>query len=250
MKVLIIEDEHMASQRLVRTLEAIDSSIVVLDTIESVESATNWFIHHPLPDLVFMDVQLEDGLCFEIFDHVKISIPVIFTTAFDAYALQAFKVNSVDYLLKPVEAETLRNALQKFRLIHYHDDAYAGMQGLFNQLKPHKKERFLIRVGEHYKSIQVSDICCFFIRERCSFILTGNGRSYAIDHSLEQVEKMIDAKTFFRVNRNAIVNFHFIRDIVAYSSNRLKIQVEGWTDKEDILVSRERVAAFKAWMDR
>ena len=250
MKVLIVEDEQPASQKLVRLLNLIDKNIEVVGILESVEHATNWFIENPHPDLVFMDVQLEDGLCFEIFENTEIHVPVIFTTAFDEYALRAFQVNSVDYLLKPVDADELKRAIQKFRLVHQREIPYTGIEDLFNQLRPRTKERFLIKVGEHFRSILTTDINCFYIKERCNFINVGKGKNYAIDYSLEQAEKIIDAERFFRVSRNFIINFYAIKDIVAYSSNRLKIILHGWTEHDEILVSRERVSQFKKWMDR
>lgn len=250
MKVLIIEDEQPAVQRLVRMLKDIDQHIEVTGILESVERASNWLIENPHPELIFMDVQLEDGLCFEIFEHIDIHIPVIFTTAFHQYTLQAFKVNSVDYLLKPVHIDELKNALDKFQLVHHKGAAYSRIENLLSELQPRTKERFFIKVGEHYKSVLTTDINCFFIKERCNFISIGKGKNYAIDYSLDKAETMIDKNRFFRANRNIIINFYAIQDIIAYSSNRLKIKLENWHESDEILVSRERVAAFKKWMDR
>lgn len=250
MKVLIIEDERLASQKLVRLIKEIDKDIEVIDILESVESATNWLLNNPYPELIFMDIQLEDGLCFEIFENIDLEIPVIFTTAFDEYSLKAFKVNSVDYLLKPIDSEELKKAIQKYRLVHKRKTNFTNMEALLKHLQPKRKERFLIKIGEHFRSIQVSDINCFFIKDRCSFIRIANGKKYTIDYSLDKVERMIDPNLFFRVNRNFIINFTAIHDIVAYSSNRLKIKLEGWTGNDKILVSRERVSDFKKWMDR
>ena len=250
MKVLIIENEHPASQKLVRMLEEVDENIEVIDILESVEGATNWLLNNPHPELIFMDIQLDDGLCFEIFENVELKTPVIFTTAFDEYPLKAFKVNSVDYLLKPIDSEELKKAIQKYKLVHKKEMDFAKLEGLLNQLQPKAKERFLIKVGEHYRSIQITDINCFFITERCNFINIGRGKNYAIDYSLDKAEKMIDPKKFFRVNRNFIINFSAINDIVAYSSNRLIIVLDDWPDNNKIIVSRERVASFKNWMDR
>jgi len=250
MKVLIIEDERPASKKLERLLKEIDAAIEIVEILESIEESTNWLLENPHPDLIFMDIQLNDGICFEIFENSNIKTPVIFTTAFNEYALKAFKVNSVDYLLKPIDAEELANALQKFRLIHKKDMDYAKIEHVLSQLQPKTKERFLIKIGEHYKSIQTTDIHCFFIKERCNFINTGKGKDYAIDYSLDKAETFIDPKKFFRVNRDFIVNFSAIKDMIAYSSNRLKLILDGWPENEEILVSRERVAEFKIWMDR
>ena len=250
MKVLIIEDEQPASQKLIRLLGGIDSTIEIMDVLRSVEEAINWLSKHPDPELIFMDIQLEDGICFEIFESCSIKSPVIFTTAYDEYSLKAFKVNSVDYLLKPIVPEELKNAIDKFKKVHSHNDDIAKIESIINQLQPKTKERFLIKVGEHYRSVQISSINCFYIKERCNFINVDNGKNYDIDYSLDKVEQIIDSKMFFRVNRNFIINFSAIHDIIVYSSNRLKIILSNWTEKDEIMVSRERVADFKNWMDR
>jgi DNA-binding LytR/AlgR family response regulator len=250
MKVLIIEDEQPASQKLIRLIKEIDSSIEIAGIIESVEKATNWLCNNPHPELIFMDIQLEDGICFEIFENCTIKTPVIFTTAYNEYSLKAFKVNSVDYLLKPIVFEELKNAIEKFKTVHFQKVDFTKIESFINELQPKTKERFLIKIGEHYRSIQLSGINCFFIKERCNFINVDNGKIYAIDYSLDKIEDIIDPKMFFRVNRNFIVNFSAIHDIIAYSSNRLKIVLTNRAEKDEILVSRERVAEFKEWMDR
>lgn len=250
MKVLIIEDERPASQKLVRLLKGMDSGIEIIEVLGSVEQATNWFSQNPAPELIFMDIQLEDGLCFEIFENCEIRTPVIFTTAYDSYTLKAFKVNSVDYLLKPVAPLELKNAIDKFNRLHAQKTDYEKFESVIRQLQPRTKERFLIKVGEHYKSIPTRTINCFYIRERCSFILTDPGKHYPVDYSLDKVEQMVDPNVFFRINRNFIIRFSAIRDILSYSSSRLKIILAGWDEKTEILVSRERVAEFKEWMDR
>ena len=250
MKVLIIEDERPASQKLVRLLEETDSTIEITDVLQSVEQTINWLLQNPVPDLIFMDIQLEDGICFEIFEKSDIKTPVIFTTAYDEYTLKAFKVNSVDYLLKPVVLEELKNAIDKFRELHSHKTNITKLESVLNQLQPKTKERFLIKIGEHYKSVPTSNINCFYIKERCNFIFTNTGKSYPVDYSLDKIEQLVDSGLFFRISRNFIVNFSVIQDIIAYSSNRLKIILTNWTEKDEILVSRERVADFKEWMDR
>lgn len=250
MKVLIIEDEQPAAHKLKRLLQEVDKQIEVLDVLVSVEQTTNWLASNPAPELIFMDIQLEDGISFELFETCQIQTPVIFTTAYDEYALKAFKVNSVDYLLKPIAPDDLKAALDKFNTFHRQQVNYSRLNSIINQLQPRTKERFLIKVGEHYKSIQTSSINCFFIMERSTFIRTDTGKSYAIDHSLDKIEQLVDPGLFFRINRNFIVNYSAIRDILIYSSNRLKIMLDAGTEKEDILVSRKRVTEFKEWMDR
>ncbi|MCD7901269.1 MAG: LytTR family DNA-binding domain-containing protein [Bacteroides sp.] len=249
MRILIIEDEQPASDKLLRLLDAIDPAIEVVDVLRSVEQAINWFLQHPPPELILMDIQLEDGICFEIFEACEIRTPVIFTTAYDTYTLKAFKINSVDYLLKPIIQLELKQALEKFKVFHCRYLDYIRLETVIRHLQPSVKERFLIKIGEHYKSIPTSCISCFYVRERCNFLMTDAGKHYPIDYSLEKIEQLIDSGVFFRVSRNFIVRYPAIRDIIAYSSSRLKIILENWKDQEDILVSRERVNAFKKWID-
>lgn len=250
MRILIIEDEKPASLKLQRMLHELDDTITIAASLESVEESSNWFLNNPPPDLVFMDIQLEDGLCFEIFENISISIPVIFTTAYDEYAIRAFRVNSVDYLLKPIKAEELRNAIDKFRKIHGRKKDERVIDSMLKQMETRRRERFLIKVGQHYRPVQVADIHFFFTREGSAFISTGSGRDYAIDFSLDRLEQMLDPKKFYRVNRNYLVNIVSIKDIIAYSSSRLKLILEGQDRQDDVIVSRDRVADFKKWMDR
>ncbi|MBN2286968.1 MAG: response regulator transcription factor [Tissierellales bacterium] len=250
MKVVIIEDEQPAVRKLTRLLAETDPEIEIVDVLQSVEQSINYFLQNPAPDLIFMDVQLEDGLCFEIFEKSHIKTPVVFTTAYDAYFLKAFKVNSVDYLLKPVVLAELKNAIKKFREFHSHKTNFTKIESVLNQMQSRTKERFLIRIGEHYKSVPTTDISCFYIRERSNFILVNTGKHFPIEYSLDKIEQLVDSGIFFRVNRNYIVNFSAIQDIIAYSSNRLKIILKNRNENDEILVSRERVSEFKKWMDR
>jgi len=165
MKVLIIEDEQLAAKKLIRLLKEIDNTIDIVEILGSIESAANWLRSNSFPELIFMDIQLEDGLCFEIFEKIEIKIPVIFTTAYDEYTLKAFKVNSVDYLLKPIKPVELKNALDKYSRFHHRLD-FAGIEMALKQLQPKQKERFLIKVGEHYKSVEIAAIDCFYVKER------------------------------------------------------------------------------------
>ncbi|MEE4213896.1 MAG: LytTR family DNA-binding domain-containing protein [Bacteroidales bacterium] len=250
MRVLIIEDEKPASLKLQRMLYDLDDTITIAAILESVEGSSNWFLNNPPPDLVFMDIQLDDGLCFEIFENININIPVIFTTAYDEYAIRAFRVNSVDYLLKPIKAEDLGKAVDKFRKIHGRKRDDSIINSLLKQMETGRRERFLIKIGQHYRPVQVADIHYFYIREGCAFISRGGGRDYAIDFSLDRLEQMLDPKRFYRVNRNYIVNINAIKDIIAYSSSRLKLILDGQDENHDVVVSRDRVADFKKWMDR
>ncbi len=249
MKVLILEDEQPASQKLIRLLGEVEPPLEVSAVLRSVEDATNWLLNHEAPGLIFMDIQLEDGLCFEVFENVRVESPVIFTTAYNDYTLKAFKVNSVDYLLKPIDRNELGKALEKYRRVHHPETVSRKLEHLMQELKPEKKERFLIKIGEHYRPVQTRSVRYFYIRERSTFLHDDKGRDYPLDYSLDRIEELVDAKNFFRINRNFIINVSAIKDIVAYSSSRLKIDLAGW-DEEDVIVSRERTGAFKKWMDR
>lgn len=251
MNVLIIENEKPAVDGLVRLLKNIYTDINVIGVTESVESTINLFQSNPNPDLIFMDIQLDDGLCFELFETIHIQIPVIFTTAYDEYMLSAFKVNSVDYLLKPIEENNLRQAIEKFKSIHYNASVnnYVVKQ-LLNELNKGYKNRFLIKVGEHYKSITDIEIACFHIWERATFLRTTADHEYVIDYSLDNLHKMLDPGRFFRVNRNCIININEISDIINYSSSRLKIILKSKKPLQDIIVSKDKVSEFKRWIDK
>lgn len=250
MKVLIIEDELPASQKLIRLLKEAGSEMEVIDVLGSVEHSVNWFSENQYPGLIFMDIQLEDGLCFEIFEKIRIETPIIFTTAYDEYALKAFKVNSIDYLLKPINLHDLKNAIDKFNTVHGTKQDYSRYESVIQQLPCQNKERFLIKMGEHYKSVPTTDVSCFYTLERSVFLFSSSGKSYAVDYSLDKIEQLVNPALFFRVNRNFIINCYAIQDMISYSSNRIKIILANWKEKEDILVSRERVSAFKKWMNK
>ncbi|NQU52480.1 MAG: response regulator transcription factor [Bacteroidetes bacterium] len=250
MKVVIVEDETLAAEKLQRLLEQLDSNIEILQVLESVEDAVNWFSGNALPDLIFMDIQLDDGISFEIFDAVKIEAPVIFTTAYDKYAIRAFKVNSVDYLLKPIELESLESAISKFKKVFLENVNFeAKISQVFKQLSKSYKSRFFIKVGTKYQSIQVEEICAFFVEERNTFLRTQKGKTYDLDNSLEQLQKLIDPNLFFRINRNYMVNINCIDEIISYSTSRLKLKIKNGTN-DDLIVSRDKVSEFKRWMDR
>lgn len=249
MKVVIVEDERLAAEKLQRTLKLVDSEIEIIKVLETVEESVNWFSENSSPDLIFMDIQLDDGISFEIFDSVKIESPVIFTTAFDEYAIRAFKVNSVDYLLKPIEKQALETALEKFKNIYSGKEIGIKISKVIEQISKSYKSRFLVKVGIHYQSVPIENISCFFVEERCSFLKTKNGKNYDLDYSLDQIHKLVDPELFFRINRNFIVNMNSIIEILSYSTSRLKLKLET-SSSEDLTVSRDKVADFKRWMDR
>jgi len=250
---LIIEDEKPASRRLVRIIGQVEPGADILGVIPSVEKATNWLLKNPPPDVIFMDIQLEDGLCFEIFEQCDIQTPVIFTTAFDEYTLKAFKVNSIDYLLKPIDEEELGDAIQKYKQLHKSDDDSGISSGSIDQvlklLSSQYKSRFVVRVGERIRSIPVEEIQCFYSMEKANYIQTTADRHYTIDYSLEQVESLIDPQMFFRVNRKYIVALDAIKEIISHSNSRLRVVLFHKTEG-DIIVAREKVKPFKLWLER
>jgi DNA-binding LytR/AlgR family response regulator len=251
MKTLIVEDEKHAADRLCRLLKKIDNLISVAGITETVEDTINWLQENPAPDFILMDIQLDDGICFEIFETIKVTTPVIFTTAYDEYALKAFKVNSVDYLLKPIEEDALKAAIEKFKTLYLKETGNNELiEKMINSYRKQYKNRFLLKIGTHYKSISVNEISHFFIAERSSFIRTFIGRDFCVEQSLDQLQKLVDPLKFFRINRNYLVNIDAITDMVSYSSSRLLIKLKDEKPNDDLIVSRDKVSEFKRWMDR
>jgi DNA-binding LytR/AlgR family response regulator len=250
--IQIVENEKPAADKLVRLLKKIDPTISVTDIITTVEGAVHRLQEQPQPDLIMMDIRLDDGLCFEIFETIQVDIPIIFTTAYDEFILKAFKVNSIDYLLKPIEEHAVTNALTKFKSLHYKKDNInaALLKQLYDGLTAPYKNRFLIKIGTNYKSVLVKDISCFYILERVTFIRTFADRDYIIDHSLDHLQETIDPKQFFRINRNCLISIDAISDITGYSTNRLKIKLNNLKPIDDLIVSRDKVAEFKKWIDK
>lgn len=250
MKYLIIEDEKLTADRLAKMVKTIRQDYNLLATLSSVSAAVNWLSKSLHPQLAFIDIQLGDGISFEIFEQIKIDFPVVFTTAYNEYALKAFKVNSIDYLLKPVKEEELKAAIEKFENTRSSPNSLDSLQieTLINQLSSNYKSRFLIKVGEHLKMINCSNIALFHSMQKATFICNTEGRYYPIDQTLDQIELLVNPSEFYRVNRSCIIGVNSIRDIVAYSNSRLKIISTVKTD-EDIIVSRERVLKFKEWLE-
>jgi DNA-binding LytR/AlgR family response regulator len=251
MNVIIIEDEKPAARRLNRMLLAL--GIEAKTMLHSVEESINWFQQNEHPDLIFLDIQLSDGLSFEIFEEIEVKSAIIFTTAFDEYALKAFKLNSIDYLLKPLDDEELEVAVDKYKLnqskttdIQVNIDDIRKL--LINPLDRKFKKRFTIKIGQHIKIIHVDEIECFYSENKATYIHTNSGRSYLIDHSLEHWQEQLNPEQFYRVNRTFIVHINAIKDIIAYSNSRLKLVLQSYSDSE-IIVSRERVKDFKSWID-
>ncbi len=258
MKILIIEDEKAAARHLTVLIRQFITETEIIAQLDSVKRSVEWWQNNSAPDLVFMDIQLADGLSFEIFEHVSITAPVIFTTAYDQYAIQAFKVNSIDYLLKPIDEEELEVALEKYRSYYQKQadttissvpDLTQLQQALQMLQSPGYKNRFVVKVGEHIKAIPTEEILYFFSQAKVTYLQTLEGKYYIIDFSLDQVEQMVDPIQFFRISRKYMVRFSAIDDIITYSSSRLKLHLKHSKDS-DVLVSRDRVSTFKAWLDQ
>jgi two-component system response regulator LytT len=250
MNVIIIEDEKPAARRLSRMLD--DLGVQVGQMLHSVEESIAWFQENEHPDLLFLDIQLSDGLSFEIFEHVTISSAIIFTTAYDEYALKAFKLNSIDYLLKPIDEDELKAAVDKYKNqqqkqadIKVNFDDIRKL--LVNPIDRKYKKRFTIKVGQHIKIVSIDDIECFYSENKATYIHTNANRNYLLDGALELVNSELDPEHFFRVNRTFIVQINAIKDIIAYTNSRLKIILNSYSETE-IIVSRERVKDFKNWI--
>ena len=251
MNILIIENEKPAADKLVRLLTKIDNSITILGVIETVEETINRLREKPIPDLILMDIQLDDGLCFEIFETVTVDIPIIFTTAYDEYILKAFKVNSIDYLLKPIEEGLLKSALAKFVKLYTDKDPFKrDFKQLLFEFRNQYKSRFLIKIGEKYKSVPAGEISHFYISERSVFLSDNKGKDYGIDYSLDQLQTMLDPRKFFRINRECIVNIEAISLMYSYSSSRLQLTLKEKEKSDLFVVSREKVTEFKRWIDK
>ena len=249
MTTIIIEDEKPSARLLLRKIEK--HGLTILGMLHSVEESIAWFRSNPHPDLIFLDIQLSDGLSFEIFDAISIKSAIIFTTAYDEYALKAFKLNSIDYLLKPIDDDDLEQALQKFRERQPQLDAafdfnyFRKMLGV--PVENDYKKRFTIKVGQHLKVISVEEIECFYSENKGTYIHTNDNRDYLIEQTLEQLENELDPKKFYRVSRKFIIPLQAIKEIVVYSNSRLKVQLQTYKGDE-VIVSRERVSSFREWI--
>ncbi|MFD2823977.1 LytR/AlgR family response regulator transcription factor [Lacinutrix iliipiscaria] len=252
MNIIIIEDEKPSARRLQRMLERLDLKVEIM--LHSVEESIIWFQNNEHPDLIFLDIQLSDGLSFEIFETIDIKSAVIFTTAFDEYALQAFKLNSIDYLLKPIDEDDLEQAVSKYktRLPQQQQQVTLDFNDikklLVNPIEREYKKRFSIKVGQHLKLINIDEIECFYSENKGTYLYTTEGRNYLIDTTLEQLELELEPQQFFRINRKFFVNIHAIKDMVSYTNSRLQIKLNSFNE-QDVIVARERVKDFKMWLE-
>ncbi|NNK82352.1 MAG: response regulator transcription factor [Flavobacteriaceae bacterium] len=251
MKVIIIEDEKPSARRLQRLLKGLDMEVETM--LHSVEESLEWFKNNTHPDLIFLDIQLSDGLSFQIFEEIEIKSAVIFTTAYDEYALQAFKLNSIDYLLKPIDEDELKIAVEKYKerlpkqqsvTLDFNDIKNL----LVNPLEREYKKRFSVKVGQHIKLVNIDEIECFYSENKGTYLHTSSGRNYLIDLTLEQLEEELEPQTFYRINRKFYININAIKDIISYTNSRLQLKLKSYTE-QDVIVARERVKDFKNWLD-
>lgn len=251
--VLIIEDEPQAAKRLETLITELIPQVEIVAKIDSVKKSVNWLLENSQPDLIFMDIQLADGVSFQIFEQCQVTSPVIFTTAYDAYALKAFKVNSIDYILKPVDKDDLEGALKKLDFLTRRrndtTEMLASIGEAVKMLTRKFKTRFVLKIGEHLKAIEVSDIQYFLSLEKATFAKVNDGRKHILDFTLDELEDVLDPQHFFRINRRYIIRAAAIQDMVSYTNSRIKLVLKG-SDDTDIVVARERVQEFKDWLDR
>ncbi len=256
MKIVIVEDEPLAVKRMEGLIREVAPEAEIMGKIDTVRAFVRWWQTHPAPDLLLMDIQLADGLSFEIFQQVDVKTPVIFTTAYDEYALRAFKVNSVDYLLKPIEQEELAKAIQKFR----NQQQNAGLQSGASEnlakmleefgIKPVSyKNRFLIKQGGRFDVVETADIMYLYADDKVVFLITNQNRKYIVDETLDELEGKLDPRLFFRVNRKYITHLSAIERIEPYFNGRLRIWLKHRPSEEEVSVSRERADSFKTWLN-
>lgn len=259
MKILIVEDEELAVKKIQKTLAGVEPDAEVVAVTDSILSTVNWLEENPSPDLILMDIELSDGQSFEIFNQAKIKSPVIFTTSYDEFALKAFKVNSIDYLLKPIQKEDLKAALQKLKQIK---DMYktneiktnASIDSLVKELQqkfqPKEfRKRFLVKHAQKLVSIEVDDIAYFFSDGRLNFFKTYDNKKFVVDYTMDELEDMLNQEKYFRISRSFYISVNSVDQIHDYFGNRLLLHLKPAVDKESI-VSREKVADFKKWMGK
>ena len=252
MRIVIIEDEVLAIERLQLILTQLDPSIEVVATLSGIEDSIKWFQEHPQPDLLFLDIELSDGICFGIFEKVAVKCPVIFTTAYDQYALDAFQLFSIDYLLKPVTSKAMQAALVKYRDVTGSSVSPSVIYSLIDSLKDsvHQyKNRFLVKLGARMFFVDAKEVAYFYADDKTTYLIHSNGSKYVVDHTLEKLQQVMDPKQFFRLNRKVICSGAAIKEIKHYINSRLKIILKAGTHTDEAVVSRERVQAFKEWAE-
>ncbi len=249
-KTLIIEDENAAAERITRLLNEADHEIEITGISESVSSAVDWLKNNDSPDLIILDIQLADGVSFEIFKQVKVESFVIFTTAYDEYAIKAFELNSIDYLLKPIQPDKLKLSIAKYKRLTNSErslDIESVLKALYN--KTIFKERFLINFGSKIKSVHIDEIAYFYSVEKLTFLCMTEDKHYPLEHSLNSIENMVDPSKFFRINRQFLINFSALDKIHVLSKSRIKIELKPvW--KDNIYISKAKTHEFRNWLDK
>jgi DNA-binding LytR/AlgR family response regulator len=252
MNILVIEDETLAAKKLINLLNELESNISIVQHLSSIEESKKWFSANESPDLIFSDIQLGDGLSFEIFQELNLSCPIIFTTAYDQYAIKAFEVNSIDYLLKPIKS--LQNSLEKY---HARKEAWKTDSKAFdvnqllsaiNQAKNNYKSRFLVKLGNKIHTVKSEEIAYFYSDQKLSVLVDKNGSKYPMDNSLEEISQQLDPELFFRINRKYVIHLDAADEIKPYFKGRLKLKLNPDID-DDIIVSSEKTPSFKEWLD-
>jgi len=258
MRILIVEDEDLAVKKIRKTLGDVDANADVVGVTDSIFATVSWLQNNPAPDLILMDIELSDGQSFEIFSRVPVKSAVVFTTSYDEYALKAFKVNSIDYLLKPIQKEDLEAALNKYRQMktiyagngHKELNMDALVKELQQKLQPKEfRKRFLVKHGQKLVSIEIDEIAYFFSDGRLNFFKTYDNRKFVVDYTMDELEDMLDPERYFRISRSFYVSVNSIDQIHDYFGNRLLLNLKPAVDKESI-VSREKVTDFKKWMGK
>jgi len=250
MKAIIIEDEKLSAEHLANLLKKVDSSMQVIATYDSVKKSVEEFRKGVQADLLFVDVHLADGISFDIFSKISIDTPVIFTTAYDEYAIKAFKINSVDYLLKPVGLADLKNAVDKYKKLNGTGGAniLENISNAYQSIHKQSKSRFMVKTGDTISTVKTEDISHFISEDGAVMLVTENKR-YVIDYTLDSLENMVSPEQFFRINRKVLVNINSIQKVSSYFNSRLKLNLS-LLNEDDAIVSRERVGDFKSWLDQ
>lgn len=258
MKVFIVEDEPLGLDRLVQLIRDTAPELNVIGHTDSIKTSVQWLRENPAPDLIFMDIELADGQCFEIFQQTEVGAPVIFTTSYDEFALDAFKVNGVDYLLKPIRKEDLQRALDKLQRLKTQLGGLAPgvdvdlLLRALNRTRRHPeyRQRFLVKHGQRLIAIETSDVAYFVAEGKICWLKTWEGRRHLLDYTLEQLGEMLDPAAFYRVNRGYLVNIRAIKSIQPFLNGKLILQLEPATEQNDVVVSKEKAGAFKLWMGK
>ena len=258
MNLVIVEDESIAARRIQKMVLELESDTKIQAVLDSVAGAVHWLRHHPTPDLLLLDIELVDGQSFEIFTQVEVQCPVIFTTAYDEYAIRAFKVNSIDYLLKPIQEKELKHSLQKFRSLKalYADKApvSVNVEMLLQELREQRNEssansrdRILVKQGQRMLPVTTAEVAYFFTRDKLNYVCTKSNQQYLADYTLDELEKSLNPKSFFRANRQYIIEFGAVARVHQYFNSKLKVELTP-KPEEDVLISREKAAEFRHWL--